>query len=193
MHFKLGWKRFLIFLITFGVFYLVLNPADAVTFAVILLLSFLLIAPFYRLYKKHFVRPIVVWDIHGVYITGDMQVENLYEVQGTRDLIQRVRENYYVACFTNFNPELFDFYSRKWGWHEMYDELYYSGKLRARKPNKEAFEKVLRGLGVSGKDIVFIDDVEENVKAANSLGIKGIQFKNPQDVEKKFREMGLKF
>lgn len=164
------------------------DPAHVLAFLVIsLLLSF----PAYQWYRKTFVRPIVVWDIHGVFITGDLELENLYEVQGTRDLMKRIRKNYYAVALTNFNPELFGFYSKKWSWFELYDELYNSGGLKARKPSAEAFERFFRASGILKEDVLFLDDRAENVEAAKKLGIKSIQFKDASQAEKTLNEFGV--
>jgi len=183
-------------LLTFTALFIALaflsQTTEPVMLFAILMVSILLSFPLYKWVKKKFVRPIVVWDIHGVFITGDIELEDLHEIKGTKNLIARVRNNHYTIAFTNFNQELFAFYSKKWGWFDMYDELYNSGSLKARKPTAEAFERFGKRAGISKKDIVFIDDRGENVDAARKLGIKSVQFKNPEQCEKALNDLGVK-
>lgn len=58
---------------------------------------------------------------------------------------------------------------------EFFENIFYSHQLGCRKPETECFEKVLNELGWKPKDTVFIDDTEENVKAADQAGMTGIQ------------------
>ena len=166
--------------------------AEVFTLIFILIISLLLSSPIYKWLKKTLIKPILVWDIHGVFITGDLELENLYEIKGTKDLIARVRNNYYVVALTNFNPELFSYYSKKWHLFDMYDELYNSGDLKARKPSAEAFERFFKRSGIFKKDIIFIDDRAENVDSARKLGIKSIQFKDSVQTEKALNDLGVK-
>jgi HAD superfamily hydrolase (TIGR01509 family) len=43
------------------------------------------------------------------------------------------------------------------------------------------------------EDVVFVDDVWDNVETAIGLGMKGIHFKNPKQLEKDLKKLGLKF
>lgn len=59
----------------------------------------------------------------------------------------------------------------------IFDAVHTSFELRARKPETACFERVLdKYPDVSRSEIVFIDDVIENVEAARSLGMRGIHF-----------------
>ncbi len=43
------------------------------------------------------------------------------------------------------------------------------------------------------EDVVFVDCVRENVETAIGLGMQGILFKNPKQLEKDLKKLGLKF
>lgn len=55
-----------------------------------------------------------------------------------------------------------------------FDRVYYSHEIGARKPNQAAFQHVLDDLGISPSDMLFIDDIQENTRAALSMGIASI-------------------
>ncbi|MBI2445229.1 HAD family phosphatase [Candidatus Micrarchaeota archaeon] len=143
------------------------------------------------LVKKYAVHKTVVFDIHGVYIAGDFNIEALYEIEGTRDLIQRLRKKYKVAALTNMGPELFNMWSRKWDFAHTYDYVYYSGQYRIKKPDPKLFEIVLKDLNAKPEDTVFLDDTAENVEAAKKLGIQGIVFKNAKQAEEELKKLGF--
>lgn len=52
-----------------------------------------------------------------------------------------------------------------------FKKIYKSFELKLRKPDKKIFEYVINDLGCEPRELLFIDDVEENVNAARSLGI----------------------
>jgi glucose-1-phosphatase len=66
---------------------------------------------------------------------------------------------------------------------EFFDGVFYSHKIGLRKPDEKCFLYVLEKLSWRAEDVVFIDDIEENVAAANNLGITGIQLLAEMPVE----------
>jgi HAD superfamily hydrolase (TIGR01509 family) len=60
------------------------------------------------------------------------------------------------------------------GWDEMFDAIVISGEVGMRKPEPEIFAHVLDLLGVEAGQTVFVDDLEHNVRAAESLGLVGV-------------------
>lgn len=52
-----------------------------------------------------------------------------------------------------------------------YDYVFLSFEIEEVKPNKEIYEYVLNNVPFKDSDILFLDDVQENINAALSLGI----------------------
>lgn len=151
-----------------------------------------LVASFIRpTVKKYLVKKTVLFDIHGVYLGGDMNLEALYEIEGTKDLIQRLRKKYKVAALTNMGPELFALWSQKWGFSHVYDYVYYSGQLKIKKPDERIYQLILKDTNSSPNNTVFLDDLPENVAAAKKLGIHGIVFKDAKQAEADLKKMGF--
>ena len=77
------------------------------------------------------------------------------------------------------------------GFYDMFEAVYASNKMGVSKPNRDFYQYILRSEGVKPEDTVFIDDVEENVIAAEKLGIHAILFKDGvslrSDIEVTFR------
>lgn len=76
---------------------------------------------------------------------------------------------------------------RERGWFDAFDRVFVSFELGARKPAKEAYRKVLGELNVDAKECVFVDDNEENVKAAEALGMRAVKFESAGQLK---RELG---
>lgn len=51
------------------------------------------------------------------------------------------------------------------------------------KPDKAIFDRLLTKYGLIAAECIFIDDLEENVNAARSLGIHGIVFKSKEQAQ----------
>ena len=49
--------------------------------------------------------------------------------------------------------------------------------MKMRKPERRIYEHVLKELNVEGQEVVFLDDIGANLKAAAQLGIRGIKVK----------------
>ena len=55
---------------------------------------------------------------------------------------------------------------------DCFDAFYLSHDIHLRKPNRDIFEYVLRENNLTAKECFFVDDNKDNIKTANSLGIK---------------------
>jgi putative hydrolase of the HAD superfamily len=56
------------------------------------------------------------------------------------------------------------------------DHLYATARFRARKPEPDVFRNALDALGHRAEDTLFVDDMPENVRGAETLGITGEWF-----------------
>ncbi|WP_369309587.1 glucose-1-phosphatase [Providencia rettgeri] len=105
------------------------------------------------------------------------------------DIMERLREQgHRVVVLSNTNRLHLDY------WPEHYPEiaassdfLYLSQDLGMRKPDPEIFKYVLQSEEFDAADAIFFDDVEENVKAAEALGIKSVHVLSKDTVPEYFR------
>jgi len=63
---------------------------------------------------------------------------------------------------------------------DAFHHLTISAEVGAAKPSAKIYEIALEQLQVKAKEAVFVDDVLENIEACERLGMKGIQFKDPE-------------
>ena len=62
------------------------------------------------------------------------------------------------------------------------DEFVLSCDIKAIKPDRKMFEEILHKYELNPANCIFLDDVKENTKMAESLGIKAYQIKKRSDV-----------
>jgi glucose-1-phosphatase len=55
---------------------------------------------------------------------------------------------------------------------DFFKKAYYSHLINLRKPNKNAFEFILKDAGIAAEETLFIDDSYPNIEAAAALGLK---------------------
>ena len=63
-------------------------------------------------------------------------------------------------------------------WMDNFAFKTFSAEVRLIKPDPAIYEHTLHGLGVSAAETLFVDDREDNVRAARALGIHAIQFQS---------------
>lgn len=92
------------------------------------------------------------------------------------DLINSLkREGYQVAMLSNISRREAKLV-KKLGYYEPFHPVLLSCEIGISKPKIQSFRILLKRLKRKGKEVVFIDDQEQNIKAASKLGIDGIQF-----------------
>ena len=55
---------------------------------------------------------------------------------------------------------------------DLFTKAYYSHKINLRKPNADIFEFIAKDAGIDPQETLFIDDLENNIETAASLGFK---------------------
>jgi glucose-1-phosphatase len=111
-------------------------------------------------------------------------------VQETIDFLEESSQSLQLYAFTNSNA-----LHRKC-WTEIYKNelqhfrhVYCSSLIQQRKPEAEAFRYILNDLKISAENLLFIDDLHENILGAEQVGIKTLYFQSPQDSILKLRQL----
>lgn len=98
-------------------------------------------------------------------------------ISETAEFYDQLRGRARLFAFTNTNP----LHQEKW--EQLYatdlkrfERIFSSSTMGLRKPEASAFQFILKELGVRPDQIVFVDDLLENVNAARGLGIRSVHF-----------------
>lgn len=81
--------------------------------------------------------------------------------------------------------------NREAGIYDLFPIIILSHKVGFRKPDPKIFEITLDRLGVKPEEAVFVDDGEENVRAAEKVGMKGIIFKDAGQLREDLIKFGI--
>jgi glucose-1-phosphatase len=111
---------------------------------------------------------------------------------GIEELLERVRARYRVAFLSNSNEVHAELIPRKFSsLFEKDDRFIFSHRIKVAKPDPEIFRRALDTVGALAHQVVFIDDLSENVTAARSLGMQAFQFIDTQSLLRQLEAEGL--
>ena len=71
----------------------------------------------------------------------------------------------------------------------LFDAVVISAEVGMRKPEERIFQHAASLLGVDARECVFIDDIEENIRAAEAVGLVGVLHRNAADTTARIREL----
>lgn len=98
-------------------------------------------------------------------------------VDGIEQVLERVRAQYRVAFLSNSNEVHAELIPRKFSTlFEKDDRFVFSYRVRMAKPDPNIFHRALEVVGALPQHTVFIDDLNENVAAARTVGMHAYQF-----------------
>jgi HAD superfamily hydrolase (TIGR01509 family) len=112
-------------------------------------------------------------------------------VEGMEDLVRRVASRASVGLLSNTNPLHFEVACADLRVLRHIPQYFLSYKLRALKPDPLIFERVLGQLPADPADVLYIDDIEENLHAAGQFGLSGHLYRGRSTLQKELSDRGL--
>ncbi len=114
--------------------------------------------------------------------------EAIYLVLGKEkeDVLQMLKElakNYKIACFSNTTPLHWDKLKTYCNFYQHLKGECTSFGVGEVKPRSQAYIEMLKALGASADQVIFIDDSKRNVEAAEKLGIAAVHFTNAVELK----------
>ncbi|TFH31178.1 MAG: HAD family phosphatase [Promethearchaeota archaeon] len=98
---------------------------------------------------------------------------SLYVLSNTNELhIESVKHEF---------PQIFRYFKQE----------FYSHELSARKPDAEIYDKVIQMINLPPHEILFIDDMEENIRGAERAGIHGIVMSSATELKQELVKLGI--
>ena len=106
------------------------------------------------------------------------------------DLVLDLKREHRVVCGTNTIDAHYGFHNDR-GDYRYFHAVYASNRIGIIKPDTDFFRHILEQERYAPENTVFIDDLEENVRAAESLGIRGLVFEDARSLRHHLCELGL--
>ena len=129
-------------------------------------------------------------NMHNLSIS-ESELENIYNSSPDNEEIVVIAKDlknkgYNVCLFSNQMKIRSDFIRNNKDLSS-FDYIFFSNEIELMKPKVEAFQYILSKIGSKAEECIFIDDNEQNIKAAENLGIKGIFFINSEQLKEKLK------
>ena len=127
-------------------------------------------------------------QVESLWLDGILSVYK--EKKEVFDLIKKLKQyGYTIALLTNTEIPVMN-YIKKLKWED-FDLFIYSCEVGMRKPERKIYELALQKLKIQPGEAVFIDDKQENINAAEEVGIHGIVFENANQLSEQLRNVGI--
>jgi HAD superfamily hydrolase (TIGR01509 family) len=103
-------------------------------------------------------------------------------------------KGYRIGLLSNTDPihvtfleSTYDFFK-----HVPSERRIYSCVAGVSKPNPAIYQAALKACKTAAQESIYIDDIRENVEAAERLGLTGVQYHSAEQLERDFQELGIR-
>jgi len=105
------------------------------------------------------------------------------EVEGIAEVLERLAGKVPIYAFSNTNEAHVDHLTTRFS-HllDLFDALFVSNAIGHRKPDLQSFRHVADAVGLPAAEILFFDDLLENVDGARSAGLQAVHVRSHDDV-----------
>mgnify|MGYP001047147050 CR=1 FL=1 len=109
-------------------------------------------------------------DFQRVFWSGDSIDNQLIS------FIMKLKPDYKIGLLSNAWSDARQTFTEKFDIMRLFDQSIISAEIGLSKPDPAIYHAMLEMLGVSPSEAIFVDDLQENIDAANRLGITGVRF-----------------
>lgn len=112
------------------------------------------------------------WEMPLTEFIKQMKME-----EGAKDVLEKLRPNYYLAIATNRSnslPEVLSYF----GLEKHFDKVISSLDVKNPKPDPECIEKIIAFFGLSKKNVIYVGDSKLDEQTAINAKVRFIAYKN---------------
>ncbi|CCE02890.1 HAD family phosphatase [Bradyrhizobium sp. STM 3809] len=111
---------------------------------------------------------------------------------GIAPLLARAAGRLPLYAFSNTNqPHIDHFAPRYADLLGHFREIFLSSSIGLRKPDAEAYDHVVKAIGVPAERIVFFDDLAENIEGARASGLQTVLVRSTDDIATAMQGLGI--
>ena len=107
------------------------------------------------------------------------------------DILKRLKKNNRLILLSNTDVMRFGFVKKRFPEILIFNAYVLSYEVGEMKPHPRIYEEALKSAGAEARECVFIDDIQENIEAAQKFGIQGILMTPQTNLEASLQEKGL--
>jgi 2-haloacid dehalogenase len=114
-------------------------------------------------------------------------------IPGTADILREIKSQgrHKLLALSNWSGDTFEHAKARFPELKLFETILVSGHEKLIKPDPRFFKLLESRHGVVPSRAIFIDDVEKNCKAAQSLGYQAHRFKNADELRRDLQGRGI--
>lgn len=105
--------------------------------------------------------------------------------------LQKLSTGYRLAVLSNTDPLHVAHMESTYQFLRSFPVRIYSCRVAASKPNPLIYKEALRACKVRSEEAIYIDDIAAYAEAAERLGMQGIVFKSPDQLQSDLLQLGV--
>jgi putative hydrolase of the HAD superfamily len=111
----------------------------------------------------------------------------------SESFLENLSRNYRLALLSNTDPIHMSHEEARFPFFRFFPTRIYSYRVGASKPDPVIYRQALQSCKVRAEEAVYIDDIAAYAAAAQRLGMTGIVFQSPEQLQSDLRNLGIRF
>jgi FMN phosphatase YigB (HAD superfamily) len=122
-------------------------------------------------------------------ISGDLFLKLVFDtLQFNQELIDVLSIDHRIIIVSDNYRENIEYISQRYHFSDWAEQQFYSFDFKMEKSNPLFFKLLLEKIKIDTEDLIFIDDSKNKLESAQQHGIRGILFKNNQQIKSTLEE-----
>jgi len=120
--------------------------------------------------------------------------DNMFDgvIEGTVDLLYQLRDRHYpLFGLTNFAAGKYTDFCRKYSFMSLFEDVIVSGVEKVTKPDPRIYRILLDRTAIAAERTLFIDDRQENLRAAEKFGLQTHLFIDAETLAQDMADRGI--
>jgi len=109
----------------------------------------------------------------------------------SESFLEKLSKNYRLALLSNTDPIHMSNEEARFPFFRFFPIRIYSYRVGASKPDPAIYREALQACRVQAEEAVYIDDIAAYAEAAQRLGMSGIVFQSPEQLQSDLRKLGI--
>jgi HAD superfamily hydrolase (TIGR01509 family) len=109
----------------------------------------------------------------------------------SESFLEKLSKNYRLALLSNTDPIHMSNEEARFPFFRFFPIRIYSYRVGASKPDPAIYREALQACRVRAEEGVYIDDIAAYAEAAQRLGMSGIVFQSPEQLQSDLRKLGI--
>ncbi len=114
-----------------------------------------------------------------------------FPVEGMKTLVENLAKRYRLGLLSNTNEIHFEHFISKREFFPLFQAVTLSYQVGVMKPDRKIYEDVIGKLGLPPGACVFVDDVDDNVRGAEEVGLVGVLFRDKDLLVEDLMRLGV--